>query len=181
MIEYRFQATDEAVEALRRLRGEWLGYVAQEMQVVVYLADGDAITIAVDTVDVEGVFDAYRLNASRAKLASAPPLEMESGAAFANSGNDIVLFSGASWSEPVSGTTVEQFGANASLNFSGHMGQLSDTAEIACITTDAMVIATNTGEGLLIRTGLKPESLEVVSDQHAVRNFLLERGYANDA
>ena len=63
--------------------------------------------------------------------------------------------------------------------FSGHVGQLSDTAEVACTTTDALVAATSTGVGLLIRTGLKPESVEVVRDQEAVRKFLIERGYTN--
>ncbi|MEP6764764.1 MAG: hypothetical protein ABJB66_10660 [Gemmatimonadaceae bacterium] len=179
MREYRWQATEEAIEALRRLRGAWLGYTTEELQVTVYLSDGDAITIAVDTVDVEGVFDAYRLTAVRTKLEKLLPAELESGAAFANGDNDIVLFSGVSWSEPPDNSVREQFGENASLNFSGHTGQLSDSAEIVCITTDAMVAATNTGEGLLIRTGLKPESLEVVRDQDAVRKFLIERGYAN--
>ncbi|MEP6779415.1 MAG: hypothetical protein ABJC26_05950 [Gemmatimonadaceae bacterium] len=180
MREYRWQATEEAVEALRRLRGAWLGYTVEELQVTVYLADGDAITIAADTVDVEGVFDAYRLTAVRTKLEKLLPTELESGAAFANGGSDVVLFSGVSWSEPSNGSVREQFGEGASLNFSGHTGQLSDTAEIVCITTDSMVVATNTGEGLLIRTGLKPESLDVVNDQEAVRKFLIARGYASD-
>ncbi|MDQ6612165.1 MAG: hypothetical protein M3Y64_07005 [Gemmatimonadota bacterium] len=180
MIEYRFQATEETVEALRRLRGEWAGYALEDMQVVVYLADGDTITITVDTVDVEGLFDAYRVNAVRAKLGHAPPPDIESAAAFANGDNDIVLFSGVSWSEPASSLVTGKFGDNASLNFSGHLGQLTETAEIICITTDAFVVATNTGEGLLFRTGLRPESVEVVTDQGVVRRFLIERGYAND-
>lgn len=179
MIEYRFQATEETVEALRRLRGGWAGYAIGEMQVVVYLADGDTITITVDTVDVEGLFDAYRVNAVRAKLGHSPPTDIESAAAFANGDNDIVLFSGVSWSEPASSLVADEFGTNALLNFSGHLGQLTDTAEIICVTTDAFVVATNTGEGLLFRTGLKPESVEVISDQDVVRKFLRDRGYAN--
>jgi hypothetical protein len=54
---------------------------------------------------------------------------------------------------------------------------VSDTAEIVCITTDAFVVASPTGVGLLFRTGLKPESIEIVSDADEVRAFLMQRGY----
>ena len=44
-------------------------------------------------------------------------------------------------------------------------------------TTDAVVIAAGTGEGILIRTGVKPGSLEVERDRVAIARFLVARGY----
>lgn len=181
MREYRFQASEDTINALRRLRGEWSGYVVDEMQLTIRLADGDSVRIEVDTVDVEGVFDAYRLRADRFRTA---PLDqndvLQPPAGFANGDNDVVLFSGASWSEPAGTLVSPQLGDNAVMQFSGHVGQVSDSAEIVCITTDAFVVATASGLGLLVRTGLKPESVEVVSDSAKVRAFLWERGYDSE-
>lgn len=191
MREYRFQATQDTQEALRRLRGRWTGYVVGVMSFTVHLDGGDTVRIEAEPVDVEGVFDAYRITAavnavpkSEAELNGDTPKDWPSGPieiaeSFVEGGNDIVLFAGASWSEPAGANTVAEFGESATMNFSGHPGQISETAEIVCITTDAFVVASSTGDGLLVRTGLKPESLEVVSDMHAVRAFLTERGYAD--
>jgi hypothetical protein len=65
----------------------------------------------------------------------------------------------------------------STMHFSGHPGQLSETAEVVCITTDAFVVASGAGRGLLIRTGLRPGTLEAERDVDKVRAFLLERGY----
>ncbi|MBC8086965.1 MAG: hypothetical protein H7Z40_06840 [Phycisphaerae bacterium] len=178
--------------ALRRLREGWTGYVVGVMSFTVHLAGGDTVRVESEPVDVEGVFDAYRMSAAvnaiartEAELDGDTPKDWPTGPlispnSLAAGDNDVVLFSGVSWSEPGDVVGVEEFGANATMNFSGHPGQLSDTAEIGCVTTDAFVVASATGEGLLVRTGLKPESLEVITDAVAVRAFLLERGYAND-
>lgn len=192
MREYRFQATEETLTALRRLRDAWAGYVVGQMSFTVHLSAGDTVRIEAEPVDVEGVFDAHRITASvnavpksEAELNGDTPKDWPTGpvtfaSSFREGGNDIVLFSGANWSEPPNVANVAQFGENATMTFSGHPGQISETAEIVCITTDAFVVASTTGEGLLVRTGLKPESLEVVGDPHAVRAFLHERGYANE-
>lgn len=192
MREYRFQATEETVAALRRLRDAWAGYVVGELSFTVLLASGNSVRVEAEPVDVEGVFDAYRITASinavprsEAELNGDTPKDWPTGpvlspSSFAGTGNDVVLFSGASWSEPFDAATIAPFGENATMTFSGHPGQISETAEIVCITTDAFAVASSTGEGLLIRTGLKPESLDVVSDASAVRAFLRERGYANE-
>jgi hypothetical protein len=194
--EYRFQATDSTVEALRRLRSGWSHFVQGEMQCTIMLVDGDSIVIEVDTVDVEGVFDAYRMSARRVPSGETVAPETHgilnhatngngtghslSGyahGAFARGANDVVLFSGASWSEPVGSVHANGLSESALLLFSGHVGQVTETAEIVCITTDAFVVASPTGVGLLFRTGLKPESVEVVKDADKVREFLLQRGY----
>ena len=162
------------------------------MSFTVHLSSGDTVRIEAEPVDVEGVFDAHRITASvnavprnEAELNGDTPKDWPAGplvapGSFADGGNDVVLFSGASWSEPSDTATVAQFGANATMSFSGHPGQISDTADIVCITTDAFVVASATGEGLLLRTGLKPESLDVVSEPNAVRALLNERGYRSD-
>ncbi len=58
---------------------------------------------------------------------------------------------------------------------------ISETAEIVCLTSDALV-ANRTGFFvMLIRTGLKPYSLEIVRDPVAVRSFLVEPRYVGES
>ncbi len=179
MREYRFQATDETVESLRRLRGPWRGFTAAELSFTVVLADGSGVTVQVEAADVEDAFEAFRLEAVNDP---APDAHGEEAGDFAAGSNDIVLFTGASWSEqgaqPTPQTLTDgKMPAASSMHFSGHPGQLSETADVVCITTDAIVVAATTGFGLLVRTGLKPYSLEVVRDPETISAFLLERGY----
>lgn len=200
MREYRFQATDQTLEALRRLRASWAGYVVGEMSFTVHLADGNTVRIEIEPADVEGVFDAYRVSASvnavprtEAEMDGDTPKDWPTGPielpeGFASGGNDVVLFTGASWSEPGSADIAAQLAAqlgtaldaNAVCTFSGNTTQVTDSAEIVCITTDALVIASVGGDGLLLRAGLKPESVQIVRDPGAVRAFLKERSYVGD-
>lgn len=193
MREYRFQATESTMAALRRLRDAWTGYVVGVLSVTVHLEGGDTVRIEAEPVDVEGVFDAHRITASvnaipksEAELNGDTPKDWPTGPltgpeSFANGSNDVVLFAGASWSESADAQSVSGFGDSATMAFSGHPGQISETAEIVCITTDAFVVASTSGEGLLVRTGLKPESLDVIIDTEAVRAFLNERGYTSES
>lgn len=174
MREYRFQATDESTEALRKLRGAWRGIATAEHEITVILRDGNAVRIGIDTADVEGLFDAYRI---RAELVENPGLVGVPVEDFIDGGNDVVLFTGVTWSEPHGGMSAEGLKEGSTMHFSGHPGQLSETAEVVCITTDAFVVASGAGRGLLIRTGLRPGTLEVERDVDKVRAFLLERGY----
>jgi hypothetical protein len=203
--EYRFQATDDTIASLRRLRSAWQSFEKGEMHCAIVMADGDGVRVEVDTVDVEGVFDAYRIAAramspdeltehardieTRATNASdcgnsngtsthqAPLLPAPS---LAEGSNDVVLFSGASWSEPSGAAMAPGLSPEAVLLFSGHVGQLTPTAEIVCITTDAFVVASPSGDGVLLRTGLKPGSIEVVTNADEIRAFLLQRGYGQE-
>ena len=158
----------------------------------VQLADGNSVRIEMEPVDVEGVFDAYRVSA---RVNAVPKTEAELDGdlpkdwptepvidprSFAMGNNEVVTFSGASWSEPTDPNLVEQLGLAAVMTFSGSASSLSDTAEVVCITTDAFVVASPTGEGILIRSGLKPESVEFTDDQSEVRVFLVARGYVGD-
>ncbi|MDQ8158650.1 MAG: hypothetical protein P3B76_07690 [Gemmatimonadota bacterium] len=175
MREYRFQATPESVEALRQLRGAWRGLLVAEHHVTVVLQDQRAVRIQCDTADVESLFDAYRL---QAEVESAEGMYGVPVEAFASGNNDIVLFTGVTWSEPHGAVRAEGMAEGAVMHFSGHPGQLSDTAEVVCVTTDAFVIAAGDGSGMLIRTGLRPGSVEVERNPEKVRAFLVDRGYS---
>lgn len=178
MREYRFQATDDTMEALRKLRGAWRGMTIAEHEITVMLRDGQAVRVGLDTADVEGLFDAYRV---RAELEPNPGVLGVPVEDFIDGNNDIVLFTGMSWSEPHGTLKAEGISENSAMVFSGHPGQLSETAEVVCITTDAFVVASSAGRGMLIRTGLRPGSLEVERNPDKVREFLLERGYTDSA
>ena len=175
--QYDYQATDESLSALRRLRGAWSRVHIAETAVTVVLADGFGVCIQVEAADIEDAFEAFRLTAT---LDPAPMVYGDAMSAFAEPSNDIVLFSGATWSEQNAETREPIVAKTAVVSFSGHPGQLPDSAEIVCITTDAVVVATAAGVGMLIRTGLKPYSIDVVHDPAAVREFLIERGYSTD-
>jgi hypothetical protein len=182
MREYRFQATDETVESLRRLRGSWTGFSVTDLVFSVTLADGTGVRIQVEGADVEDAFEAFRIDAL---VDPSPDTSRELPGDFGMGANDIVLFTGATWSEAGARPTDESLAgtslpAASSMGFSGHPGQLSETADVVCLTTDAVVIAANTGDGLLVRTGLKPYSLEVVRDREIISGFLRERGYRSD-
>ena len=175
MREYRFQATPESVEALRQLRGAWRGLLVAEHHVTVVLQDQRAVRIQSDTADVESLFDAYRL---QAEVESAEGMYGVPVEAFAGGNNDIVLFTGVTWSEPHGAVRAEGMAEGSVMHFSGHPGQLSETAEVVCVTTDAFVIAAGDGSGMLIRTGLRPGSVEVERNPEKVRAFLVDRGYS---
>ena len=174
MREYRFQATTDTIEALRKLRGAWRGMAVSEHEITVVLRDGVAVRIGLDDADVEGLFDAYRV---RAEVEANPGVYGVPVEDFIDGDNDVVLFTGVTWSEAHGTMKAEGMSEQSTMHFSGHPGQLSETAEVVCVTTDAFVVASGVGRGMLIRTGLKPGSLEVERNPEKVRAFLLERGY----
>ncbi|WP_396207479.1 hypothetical protein [Gemmatimonas sp.] len=174
MREYRFQATTDTMEALRKLRGAWRGISIGEHEVTVVLRDGQAVRVGIDTADVEGLFDAYRIRAEVEANAGVLGIPVED---FIDGNNDVVLFTGVTWSEPHGSLMAEGMSEGSAMHFSGHPGQLSETAEVVCVTTDAFVVASAAGRGMLLRTGLRPGSIEVERNPEKVRAFLLERGY----
>lgn len=175
MREYRFLATEETQEALRLARGVWHGLTIAERVVTIHMVTGEAVRIETEAADVEDAFETFRLNA---RTDPTPPPPTDAAGEFGLGRNDVVLFTGATWTV----TNTEALGVElrdgAAMHFSGHPGQLADDAEIVCLTTDAIVIATTTGTGLLVRVGLKPGTVDVVSDQTAIAAFLVERGYS---
>lgn len=177
MRQYNYQATTESLEALRKLRAPWVRLHIIDTAVTVLLADGTGVIVQSESADVEDAFEAFRLAAMHDPnpMVYGDPIET-----FDAPGNDIVVFTGATWSEPNGQLKDPLIKETAVMHFSGHPGQLSETAEIVCLTTDAVVVAAANGVGLLIRTGLKPYSLEVVRDADKVREFLMQRGYASN-
>jgi hypothetical protein len=175
MRQYKYQATDATVEAMRRLRAPWVRLHVIETAVTVVLADETAVIIDVEAADVEDAFEAFRLRAVHDRT---PMVYGEPEPALAAPGNDVVLFTGATWSEAGGTMTTPMIRAPGAVSFSGHPGQLSEQAEVVCLTTDAVVIASADGAGVLIRTGLKPYALQLVRDPEQLRAFLRERGYA---
>lgn len=179
MREYRFQATNDTMEALRKLRSAWRSMAIAESEITIVLQDGRAVRVSVDAADVEDAFEAFRIRAELVEVPGVLGVPMED---FISGNNDIVLFTGVTWSEP-HGTMlaeVEDLPPGSAMHFSGHPGQLSETAEVVCITTDSFVVASGAGVGMLIRTGLRPGSLEIERNPERVRAFLLERGYQED-
>lgn len=175
MREYRFLATEVTQEALRLTRGVWHALTIAERAVTIHLVTGEAVRIETEAADVEDAFETFRLNAS---VDPAPPPPTDAAGEFGLGRNDVVLFTGATWTVTNTEALGVELREGAAMHFSGHPGQLSDDAEIVCLTTDAIVIATTTGTGLLVRVGLKPGSVDVVSDQETIAAFLLERGYS---
>lgn len=178
MRQYRFQATDTTVEALRALRGAWRGMSIAEQAVHIILQDGRVVRVATEAADVEDRFEAFRITAEVGPNPGVYGVPMED---FISGGNDVVLFTGASWCEALDTVRGEGIAEGSTMHFSGHPGQLSETAEVVCLTTDAFVVASSAGRGMLVRVGLRPGSLDSERDPEKVRAFLVERGYENDS
>lgn len=185
MRQYRFQATDETVEALRALRGAWAGYRVEPSGFTVRLDDAREVRVGVDAAEVEPDLQAFRIDATLAAIEGDGSLlasltSMEEGAQsrrkleiapdFAVGRNDVVLFTGATWADgsPVDGRQTL---------FSGHPGQVSGSATAVCLTTDAIVVASPVGTGFLVRTGVRPYTIEVTDDANEIAAFLAQRGY----
>lgn len=176
MRQYKFLATDETQEALRMARGVWHGLTIAEASVTVHLVTGEAIVVETEAADVEDVFETFRLNA-RVDPSPAPPTD--AAGEFGLGRNDVVLFTGATWSVTGTESLGVELREGAAVHFSGHPGQITDEADVVCLTTDSIVVATTTGTGLLLRVGLKPGTVDVISDQERIAAFLLERGYSS--
>ncbi|MBC7842414.1 MAG: hypothetical protein H7099_08870 [Gemmatimonadaceae bacterium] len=176
MREYRFLATEVTQEALRLARGVWHGLTIAESSVTIHLVTGEAVRIDSEAADVEDAFEAFRLNA---RVDDTPDPPTDAAGEFGLGRNDVVLFTGATWTVTNTDALGVELREGAAMHFSGHPGQLAEDADVVCLTTDAIVIATITGTGLLIRVGLKPGSVDVVSDQVAIAAFLVERGYSS--
>lgn len=179
MREYRHQATEATIEALRRLRHAWTGYHVASDVLTVALADGSAVRIRVEGAELEVEFEAFRLGA---ELTDAPSPPLTPPDAFEAGGNDVVVFRSETWieepgepGEPVVGA----LGPQAVVQFTGSPLQRSATAAAVCAVDDAVVVATTAGTGLLVRCGLQPYALEVTTDAEAIARFLTERHYAS--
>lgn len=180
MREYSYQATEASIEALRRLQAPWVSIAATEHEIAVTTAEGAVVLISAERAEVEDTLDVMRLRADLvtpddAALADAAELPVED---LGKGRNDVVLFTGETWMEdgaglvPANGSSAPQM-----MQFSGKAGQRSPAATMVCTTTDSLVVAASTGEGMLIRLGVRPLSLVIVRSRIDIARFLVQRGY----
>lgn len=188
MREYRYQATDATIEALRRLKAPWQAATLHARALVVRTSDG-VVRLSVERDEVESVLEAQRIRADIVPGAGddhpGDALREVPVAGLGDGRNDVVLFTGETWmEEPAAGTGMSDTGNGASppqvIQLSGRAGQRPSSAAVVCTTTDAVVVAAGSGEGLLIRIGARPQSLEVIHDRPAIARFLVLRGYTAD-
>lgn len=182
MRQYRYQATEETVEALRLLRGPWVGFRIDRDTFTVGLEDGRAVRIAVEEAVVEADFEAARL---RADVLGEEPDAPAAPGDFAAGENDVVLLSGATWMGEEAGSVEDGNGSSGGngaggMLFSGSLFQIDESAAAVCVTTDAVVVATSAGSGLLVRTGVKPGTVDVIDDAAEIAHFLRSRGYSEE-
>lgn len=187
MREYRFQTGDENIELFRRLRGAWRDVQATDHTVVVRLADGSAIRLEVDRHDIEPGFAAVCLVAdaltdahAHAELADGERMDTPD---LGLGGNDVVLFTGATWLSATAVTSedarVDTSGMEAVLQQAGTPADIPETAEAVCLTHDALVIASPVGTGCLIRIASIAGRLDVITDRAVIAAFLTMRSYGS--
>lgn len=182
MREYSYQATEATIEALRLLKAPWLAVQSTGHSMVVDTAAPARVRLGVERLAMEPALEALRIRAdivdAGADDVPAEPLDVGTLGA---GRNDVVLFTGETWVEraPGSGGSGENgTGPDAeTIQFWGRAGQRSPSAVAVCTSTDAIVVASASGEGILARTGIKPLTLEVVRDRGAIARFLVQRGY----
>lgn len=183
MREYSYQATDASIEALRHLKSPWAGISATGHRLTVTTAEGVHVLLSAERAEVEDALEVSRIRAEvtlgdARHAADAEELPVED---LGRGRNDVVLFTGETWAVDAPDTGSDGATPQAQrTQFTGRAGQRPPEATIVCTTTDAIVVAAGTGEGMLVRLGVRPMSLEVVRDRVAIARFLVQRGYAED-
>ena len=177
MREYEFVSTEATIEVLRRLREPWAGYETDRSALRVRLNDGTTIRVDVDGTDLERQFEAFRIEANIEKS----PVEIAPLATpFGGGTNDVVLFRGETWIETPERAEPEFRSEDTIIQFSGRPGQHTESASAMCVTTDAVLIVSVEGTGVLVRTGAVPYRVEIVEDRLEIARFLRQRGYPVD-
>jgi hypothetical protein len=176
MREYEFVTTEESIEVLRRLREPWAGYETDRSALRVRLADGTTVRIDVDGADLERQFEVFRIEAT---VERAPVEITPQPNPFGAGPNDIVLFRGESWIEAPERAEPEFRSDDTVIQFSGRPGQHTESAAALCVTSDAVLIASPRGTGVLVRTGAVPYRVEITEDRLEIARFLGQRGYAS--
>ena len=187
MREYKFQTGNENIEVFRRLRGAWRDVQATEQAVVVRLADGTAVRLEVDRHDIEPGFAAVCLVGDPIlgpdAHADLPDAEVTTTSDLGLGGNDVVLFSGATWLSSSRVTSdddsVDTSGMEAIVQQAGTPIDVPPDAEAVCLTHDALVIASPVGSGCLVRIASIAGRLEVITDRAVIAAFLTMRSYGS--
>jgi hypothetical protein len=183
MREYNYQATDASIEVLRCLKAPWLTAILTSRSLLVTTAEADVIRLSAERADVEPLLEVTRLRADRVppddgNQEAGDPIDVGD---LTLGRNDVVLFTGETWAEPPAhGSNGTGASAAQTLQMSGRAGQRPPTAAAVCTTTDGIVVAASTGEGILIRLGVRPMTIEIVTERMAIGRFLVQRGYTAD-
>ncbi len=183
MREYTFRAADGTIEALRRLRRGWSHYRVTDEAFVVALADGARVVVRVERSELEAGLEASRLAATIEEGGVDDDGEADAAGgrnaagSFAGGSNDVVVFRSETWVEGPGATTADGTDPERTVQFSGSPLQRPPTAAAVCAVDDAVVVASGAGDGILVRAGVRPGTVEVVTDRVEIARFLAERQY----
>ena len=167
--DYSFIADTDSLEALRRLRRGWAGWVLADGEFHVRLRDGGTVRAHVDAAVIEPGFEVSCLVADFLPDAADVPAR---DSAFTSDANDVALFRGVTWLEP-----RPDLGPDHTIQFSAIPGfPISDGAVASCQFTDAIAITTD-GAAMVVRLALRPGWLEVIEEPAAVAEFVSQRGF----
>lgn len=177
MRAYDFSATDDTIEALRQLRGPWAGYQVEPSALRVLLQDGNAIRVDVDGADIEASFEVFRVAAGIDRAATSVAAH---DSPFGHGRNDVVVFAGESWIEPgvARPDAAPDEATEVVMQFSGRPGVHPEHAVALCRTSDAVLVATTSGTGVLVEIAARPYHLSVTEDRETIARFLTLRGYS---
>ena len=185
MREHEYTATEDTLNALRHLRQPWRGWVATPDAVRVQTTDGVVVRLTPEQCTPEPGFAVHRIASQFERGATRPPPAV---GGFERGAHEVVIFRGESWltaladpgrpvGAPVDADEDAYFDpASAWLVTHGVPGQRPEAAAASCATTDAVLVASGTGNAWLVR--LCADGLEVVTDRAAIGEFLTARGYA---
>ena len=170
---YRFVAGEDSMDALRLLRRGWAGLSLGEGEVTVRLAQGGAVRVHVDAMEIEPGFHVASVVAEVVPLDVALPdgEPLEGAFPFSEGGNDVLVFRGVSWLE-----SLPDLGDDVTVQFSGPAHLAPAEPEAVCDTTEAVVVLARE-ERLVIRVGLRPGHLDMIRDPEEVADFLETWGY----
>ena len=98
---YRFVAGEDSMDALRLLRRGWAGLSLGEGEVTVRLAQGGAVRVHVDAMEIEPGFHVASVVAEVVPLDVALPdgEPLEGAFPFSDGDHDVLVFRGVSWLE----------------------------------------------------------------------------------
>jgi hypothetical protein len=163
--EYSFEATGETIGALRHLQRPWRAAAAGPDGLTVHCGTGALVRLEAVEAELEPGFTATCLMAALVEDAPAAALPTDEPPAGFDTGlNEVVLFNSESWLED------ERPGH-------GPPGARPDSADAACIVSDAILLDAGGGARLLVRAAPDGPVLLLVRDAGEIAAFVEARGY----
>lgn len=183
MREYRFQADQDSIEAFRTLRAPWSSLKWNIDGVHIELENGHSVRIEVDRHDIEPGFAATCIVADSIDPGQyAPDLDDAESIDISfmeSDNNEVVLFTGATWlsASTLGGNGEVAQGLEAVVQQSGSPADIPESAEAVCISNDALLAASPSGLGCLIRLASVAGRMEVITDRAVIAAFLTLRSW----